>query len=82
MNQQFHWKKQKNYWIYNLLEQIDMKLEFYCVTTKHQAAEKIWQKLSCLTSEHEFKFWQDKSIALKKKKQELMNKHKSAQIAN
>jgi len=49
---------------------------------KHQAAEKIWEKLSVLTPKQELKFWQEKSIALKKKKQELTNKHKSVQLTN
>jgi len=59
-----------------------MKVKLDCVTMKHQAAEKIWEKLSALTPEQELKFWQEKSIALKKKKQELMKEHKSVEITN
>ena len=51
-----------------------MKVKLNCMTTKHQAAEKIWEKLSVLTPEQELKFWQEKSIALKKKKQGLWKK--------
>jgi len=59
-----------------------MKVKLDCVKMKHQAAEKIWEKLSGLTPEQELKFWQEKSIALKKKKQELMKEHKSVEITN
>ena len=59
-----------------------MKVKLNYVTMKHQAAEKIWEKLSVLTPKQELKFWQEKSIALKKKKQELTNKHKSVQLTN
>ena len=59
-----------------------MRVKLNCVTMKHQAAEKIWEKLSGLTPEQELKFWREKSIALKKKKQELMKEHISDEITN
>ena len=57
-----------------------MKTKLDCVAMKHQGAEKIREKILGLTIAEELKFWQERSIALRKQKEELMKKYNLLEV--
>jgi len=57
-----------------------MKTKLNCVAMKHQGAEKIREKIAGLTPTEELRFWQERSIALRKQKDELMKKQNLREV--
>ncbi|MDZ7363333.1 MAG: hypothetical protein ONB46_21825 [candidate division KSB1 bacterium] len=52
-----------------------MKTKLDCVAMKHQGAEKVREKISGLAISEELKFWQERSMALRKLKEEIAKKY-------
>jgi hypothetical protein len=52
-----------------------MKTKLNCVEMKHQGAEKVREKTSGLTIAEELRFWQERSMVLRKQKEKLAEKH-------
>lgn len=59
-----------------------MKTKLNCVEMKHHGAEKIQEKIAGLTLAEELKFWQERSAALRKQKEELMKKNSLHEVHN
>jgi hypothetical protein len=57
-----------------------MKTKFDCVEMKHQGAEKVREKILRLTIVEELKFWQERSIALRKQKEEAAKKYNLLEV--
>jgi hypothetical protein len=57
-----------------------MKTKLDCVTMKHQGAERVREKISGLTLAEELKFWQERSIALRKQKEEMTKKYNLLEV--
>jgi hypothetical protein len=57
-----------------------MKIKLNCVAMKHQGAEKIQEKTSGLALTEELQFWQERSMALRKQKQELIKKRNLLEV--
>lgn len=55
-----------------------MSKKFDCVNMKHKAAKKIRKQLAGLSLNEELIFWQQKTDALRKQKDELIRKQKMA----
>ncbi|MFQ5633191.1 MAG: hypothetical protein ACE5I1_30865 [bacterium] len=51
-----------------------MKTKLNCVVMKHKGAEKIQEKIAGLSITEELKLWQEWSIVLRKRKENLMHK--------
>ena len=52
-----------------------MKTKLNCVEMKHQGAEKVQEKISGLTIAEELRFWQERSMALRKQKEKIAEKY-------
>jgi hypothetical protein len=52
-----------------------MKIKLNCVEMKHQGAEKVREKISGLTIAEELRFWQERSMALRKQKEKIAEKY-------
>jgi hypothetical protein len=57
-----------------------MKTKLNCVAMKHQGAEKVREKISGLTIAEELNFWQERSIALRKQKDEVAKKYNLLEV--
>ena len=57
-----------------------MKTKLNCVAMKHQGAEKVQEKISRLSIAEELKFWQERSMALRKHKKEAAKKYNLLEI--
>jgi len=57
-----------------------MKTKLDCVAMKHQGAEKVLEKISGLTIAEELKFWQERSIALRKQKEGAAKKYNLLEV--
>ncbi|MGH7599293.1 MAG: hypothetical protein ACREOI_23285 [bacterium] len=52
-----------------------MRTKLNCVEMKHQGAEKVQEKISGLTIAEELRFWQERSIAMRKQKEKITKKY-------
>jgi hypothetical protein len=57
-----------------------MKTKLNCVEMKHQGAEKVREKTSGLTIAEELRFWQERSMALRKQKENAVMKYTLLEI--
>jgi len=60
--------------------EVNMAAKLNCVEMKHQGAEKVREKISRLTIAEELKFWQERSVALRKQKEEAAKKYNLLEV--
>ena len=58
-----------------------MKTKLDCVVIQHQGAEKVRDKISGLPIAEELKFWRERSMALRKQKEEMSKRYNVVEIS-